>query len=357
MSDETAAPAPAMPESFSDPRQAVAWLNSQPEKPEQSEPEPNSAAASADPATAANESADEADTAPLEEAHGDDEGADPAAEPPIERPKSWSESEEAEWRSTPRALQQKIAAREQERDAAVRRAQNEAADKLKGLTAKEQAAEQARLTHETKAKEALNVLMREQVRDFPDVRSIEDVTRLAQTDPLRYIQWQAHQQELQAQAAVTQEAEQRTNTEKQGKRSAYQTEQDAKLKELIPDFADAKKLSAARDRALPLLTEYGLDLDTLNKWAETDAGFEILQHHGFQRIVADLMKSRDADAARAKAVQAPVNKQVPPVVRPGGRQPAGSSALQAATQAFNLNPNAKNAAALLTAQEKAASRH
>jgi hypothetical protein len=352
MTDETTVAASTPPESFSDPREAVKWMTSQPE-PAAAEPEPNSAAARAEPATAANESADEADTAPLEEATGEtDEGA-PADEPLRELPRSWSKDKADVWAKLDPAAQDILLEQDKRASAEIRRVQNEAADKLKGLTAREQAAEQARLAHETRAKEALNVLMREQVRDFPDVRSMEDVTRLAQTDPLRYIQWQAHQQELQAQAAVTQEAEQRTTQEKQGKRSAYQVEQDAKLKELIPDFADAKKLSAARDRALPLLTEYGLDLDTLNKWAETDAGFEILQHHGFQRIVADLMKSRDADAARQKASQAPINKQVPPVVRPGSRQPASNSALQSATQAFNLNPTAKNAAALAVAKRQA----
>jgi hypothetical protein len=86
---------------------------------------------SAEPATGETESAEEADAAPPEEAHGEDAEADPVAEPPIERPKSWTESEDAEWQSTPRALQQKIVARELERDNALRRSQNEAAEKRK----------------------------------------------------------------------------------------------------------------------------------------------------------------------------------------------------------------------------------
>ncbi|WP_316169146.1 hypothetical protein, partial [Bradyrhizobium sp. SZCCHNR3111] len=307
MTEETTQ-APAIPESFSSPDEAARfWTQAQVEQPAQEE---NSSAESAEPATAEHESADEADTAPLEEAPGETEGSDPEAEqlPPVERPRSWSKDDDADWKALPRAAQEKIAAREHARETELRRTQNDAAEKLKGLTAKEQAAEQARQAAETKAKQAYDVLLREQVRDFPDVRSMDDVTKLAQTDPLRYIQWQAHQQELQVQAAVVKEAEQRSNQEKQSKRSAYAEAQTAALREKIPDYADAAKLQAAREKALPLLSEYGLDLPTLNKWAETDAGFEILQHAGFQHLIADLLKARDTEAARQKAAKAPVTK-------------------------------------------------
>ncbi|WP_315731648.1 MULTISPECIES: hypothetical protein [unclassified Bradyrhizobium] len=357
MTEETTQ-APAIPESFSSPDEAARfWTQAQVEQPAQEE---NSSAESAEPATAEHESADEADTAPLEEAPGETEGSDPEAEqlPPVERPRSWSKDDDADWKALPRAAQEKIAAREHARETELRRTQNDAAEKLKGLTAKEQAAEQARQAAETKAKQAYDVLLREQVRDFPDVRSMDDVTKLAQTDPLRYIQWQAHQQELQVQAAVVKEAEQRSNQEKQSKRSAYAEAQTAALREKIPDYADAAKLQAAREKALPLLSEYGLDLPTLNKWAETDAGFEILQHAGFQHLIADLLKARDTEAARQKAAKAPVTKAVPPVVRPGARQSGGqSSALQSATQTFNLNPTPQNAAKLAVARRAASSRN
>lgn len=357
MSDEVSQSAPSeMPESFSDPRAAMAWMTSQPEKkpePAQAEPVTNSAAARAEPATAADESADEADTAPLEEATGETEETAPAEEPSRELPRSWSKDKAEIWAKLDPAAQDILLDQDKRASAEIRRVQNDAAEKLKGLTAREQAAEQARQAHETRAQEAYNVLLREQVRDFPDIRSIDDVRNLAKTDPFRYNEWQVHQQELQVHAATAQEAEQRSVQEKNGKRTAYQQEQEAKLREKIPDFADAKKMAVAREKALPVLTEYGLDLATLNKWADTDAGFEFLQHAGFQHLVADLMKFRDADAARQKAAQDPVTRQVPPVMRPGSRQNAGSSALQSATQAFNLNPSLKSATAALVARRSA----
>src|SRR4051812_20243453 len=91
------------PETFSSASEAAAYFTSLKEK--KSEP-----AESAETATADNQSASqEADAAPdADQAHGEDQEADPVDNQPlIERPKSWTESEEAEWRATPRALQQK----------------------------------------------------------------------------------------------------------------------------------------------------------------------------------------------------------------------------------------------------------
>lgn len=356
MTDETTQAAPAIPESFSSPDEAARfWTQARSEQPAQ---EQNSSVESAEPATAETESADEADTAQPEEAATSETQDDaPDESPPRELPRSWSKDKAELWSKLDADTQDYLLEHDKRSSAEVRRVQNEAAEKLKGLTAREQAAEQARQAHEARANEAMNVLLREQVRDFPDIRSMEDVTKLAQTDPLRYIQWQAHQQELQAQASVVQEANQRSTQERQNHRVSYMTAQDAALKKAIPEFSNAAKLTDARERALPLLAEYGLSAEQLAKWADTDAGFEILQHSGFQHLIADLMKARDGDAARQKAAKAPVNKAVPPVMRPGSRQPAGNSALQEATKVFNHNPTPANAAKLALARRAASSRN
>lgn len=360
----------AVPESFESADAALPFLISARSRkaqdgPQQSEPdaraaeadEPEIAAESAeDPATAEHELSGEDNAAPDEDQdHGEEEDADPVEDnqPPIARPKSWAKEDQAEWDGLPRSLQEKIAAREDARDKAIRKGQNEAAEKLKAVTAKEQAAEQARQAYEDRAKDALKVLIREQQRDFGDIKTIDDARNLAQADPFRYLQWQAHQQELQVQAQAVSEAETRAARDTQAKRTAYATAQDAKLKELVPDYADAKKLAAARDAAMPLLDEYGLSNDQLQKWAATDAGFEILQHAGFQKIISDLMKSRETDARLKAAAQAAAKKPVPPVQRPGVTRPTGqanSERVAALTTRLNNSGSLDDAVALLAAR-------
>src|SRR5258707_15310267 len=82
------------------------------------------------------------------EAPGETHEADPATRPPIAPPRSWTKDARAHWQTLPRETQAYVAAREQERERELRRSQNEAAERLKGLTAKEQAAEQARQHYE-----------------------------------------------------------------------------------------------------------------------------------------------------------------------------------------------------------------
>jgi hypothetical protein len=144
----------------------------------------NPTAERAKEATAETELPPEGDADPAEEPPiGEDEEADPEAEklPPIERPKSWTETEDAEWRATPRALQEKIVARELERDTAIRRAQNEAAEKLKGLTAKEQQAEQVRQQYEAKLPALMQALHNTNNTAFSDIKSQDDADLLAMT--------------------------------------------------------------------------------------------------------------------------------------------------------------------------------
>lgn len=341
MSDEAAAdtsitavelPADA-PASFDSPEAAARYFISK--KP---------TAESADEATAETELSDEDNAAPLDEAHGEDEGIDPAATPPIERPKSWTESEDAEWQATPRKLQEKIVARELERDTALRRTQNESAEKLKGLTAKEQQAEQARQQYETQAKAAFQVLLREQTRDFPDIKTLDDVRNLAASDPFRYLQWDSHQKELAAAQAASQQAESRAANDKQTERNARATRETALLIEKVPEFADAKKLDTAQKAAAQLFRDIGYSDKEL-----AELGNEpLLGDHRIQLIINDAMKFRAMQTAKVTALAKPL----PPVQRPGTSQPSGGNVgnIQALTQTLSTSGRVDDAVALLVAQ-------
>lgn len=345
MSDEAAeAPISAVelpadaPASFDSPEAAARYFISK--KP---------TAESADTATADNESADEADTAPPEEAHGEDEALDPASkEPPIERPKSWTDSEQAEWDATPRPLQQKIAARELERDSALRRAQNDAAEKLKGVTAKEQQAEQARQQYEAKIKSALAVLEREQLRDFSDIKTMADVTKMAAEDPFRKIQWDTHQQELAFAHAENERVQGERVKATQAERQARRAAETAKLIEKIPELADKTKMDAANKSAVQLFRDVGYSGQELASMGEE----RLLDDHRIQLIINDAMKFRALQAAKTAVTARPV----PPVQRPGARAPANADNVQALTQNLNNSGHIDDAVALLAAQRASRSR-
>lgn len=325
------------PESFDSPESATRYFLSQKKQ----------TADGADPATAEAELSDEDNAAPLDEAHGEDQEADPAATPPIERPKSWTESEDAEWQATPRKLQEKIVARELERDNALRRTQNDAAEKLKGLTAKEQQAEQARQQYEGKLKSAMEVLEREQLRDFADIKTFADIEKMAAEDPFRKMQWDVHQQRMQVVAHEAQQAESRKADAKRTEQQTRRLSETAKLIEKLPEFADKTKLDAAQKAAVQLFRDVGYSDQEL-----ADLGDErLLDDHRIQLIVNDAMKFR----ALQKAKTAVAAKPVPQVQRPGTTRPAGGNTerVQALTQSLSNSGRMEDAAALLIARRAA----
>ncbi|VIO73888.1 hypothetical protein [Bradyrhizobium ivorense] len=354
-----AAPA-AMPESFSSVAEAARFLTAERSRKDQAggtapagnEHTPDPAA---DPgATGDPELPVEGNAAPGENpAPGEGEDIDPANQPPIERPKSWAKEDQADWDGLPRSLQEKIAARETTREKAIRTSQNDAAEKLKGLTAKEQAAEQARASYEQNARNALEILAREQQRDFADIKTVDDVTKLAQTDPLRYIQWQAHQTQLAAIKNTVDAADKRKADETANEWKAFRLAENAKAIEHIPDLGDKAKAPKLMEKAVSLLKDVGFTPEDLGKY---DGGEKLsLFDHRVQRLLFDAIRYRDLQSARTAAV----TKPVPQVQRPGVKQPTGnanSERIQALTSKFHNSGSLKDAAALLAAQRRSSSR-
>src|SRR5580658_2981873 len=110
---------------------------------------------------------------------GETQGADPAQQAPsIEPPRSWTKEDKELFRDLPRATQERLVERERSREADFLRRQNEAAAKNKGLSAKEQAAEQMRAQYEQALPALLQTLQEQQAGAFADVHSIGDIERL-----------------------------------------------------------------------------------------------------------------------------------------------------------------------------------
>lgn len=279
--------------------------------------------------------------------------ADPAAEPPIEPPRSWTKEAKERWQSLPRETQEYLAEREQERDREVRRSQNETAEKLKGLTAKEQQAEQVRQQYEAALPALLKTLQQQQAGEFADIQSMADVERLSREDPFRFATWQAAQMKI---AAVNQEVE-RTQAkqaqEQQQSWSKFANEQDQKVYDLIPDLKDTTKAAKLQQATFDYLTDLGFQKDELvSNWNGQDK--ISFRDARMQKLVHDAARYQELKSKPP----APAAKPIPQVQRPGVSQPRGASddaKIQALNSKLERTGSAKDAAALLLARRAARS--
>jgi hypothetical protein len=278
-------------------------LNPAPEAPSPSEatpPEPE-------------KSAEEADAAPPQEATGEAEASDPVPEErPLDRPRSWSKDRQEAWAKLDRETQEYLLSHDREASANIRKAQNEAAERTKAITAKETAAEQARAQYEQALPLLLEAIQNDQQGQFADIKSIADVEKLAQEDWPRFALWQAHQMKIQAVKEQMIQATHRQEQEKQTKWQSFAREQDALFREKAPDLADADAMSKAANAAVGMLKDVGFSDDELGRmW--NGQGDLSLRDHRVQLLIRDGVRYREAQAAAKKVTAVPK----PPVQRPG----------------------------------------
>jgi hypothetical protein len=232
--------------------------------------------------------------------------------PPIEPPGSWRADAKEKFRTLPRETQEYLVERESERERLLTRGQQETAERLRGLTAKEQQVEQARQQYEAALPQLLQTLQTQQAGAFSDIKSIEDVERLAQQDWPRYLQWDVAQKKV---AAVTQEmqsAYQRQMQERANKFAEFAKREDSLFVEKAPEMTDAAKAAKLQSSALNALKDMGFsDQELAQSWhGERDIS---LRDHRVQLLVRDALLWREAQQKAKTAVTRPV----PPVQRPG----------------------------------------
>lgn len=285
---------------------------------------------------------------PATEAPGATKEADPAEEPSIEPPRSWTKEAKDRWQSLPRDTQEYLAQREQERDGEFRRSQNEAAEKLKGLTAKETAAEQARQKYETALPEVQRTIESQIGAQFPDVKTMADVERLATEDWPRFIQWQAAQMKLASVAQEAQLAKSRQDKDSSDKLASFIAEQDKLFLDKAPEMKDSTKAAALAKSARTMLESIGFtDTELGSLWSGSDK--LSLRDHRTQLLIRDAARYRDAQAQVAK----PLPKPVPQVQKPGVSRPAGAAnadEVGALTKRLEQTGSVRDAVALLRAR-------
>jgi hypothetical protein len=336
-------------------RDAARALASARKPKEPKEPE----APASDPAIEVSEDqrlADEANAAPPEEAPGETQEADPADEPSIEPPRSWTKEAKERWNSLPRETQEYLAEREQERDREVRRSQNEAAEKTKALTAKEQAVEQARQQYEAALPILAQNIQASMSAEFADIRTMADVQKLAQEDWPRYARWDAQQKQLAAVQQEHQTALERQEAERTAKFAEFAKAQDALLIEKVPELADQDKAAKLQKAAIGVLHDAGFTDQELSQSWNGEGAFN-LRDHRWQAVIIKAAKYDAAQHGVAEKVTAAKAKPLPPVQRPGVAQPKGAqreATIQALTQRLDKSSgiNALRAASQLIAERR-----
>jgi hypothetical protein len=284
---------------------------------------------------------------------GETQGDDRAEVPPIEPPRSWTKEDKELFKGLPRETQERLAERERSRESDFLRRQNEAAEKLKGLSAQQLAVEQAKRQYEAALPTLLQSLQ-QQAAEFSDIRSISDVERLARENWPRYVLWDAQQKKI---AAVQQQAGAalaRQSQEAQHNWSSFVQQQDALFLEKAPELAEKGQLAKIADNAAGMLKDFGFeDHELAEMWNGRRA--LSLRDHRVQLLLRDGVRYRDAQAAARSAAARPV----PHVQRPGAALPRGAESdarISALNTRLEQSGTLKDAAALLAAQRQARAR-
>jgi hypothetical protein len=253
------------------------------------------------------------DAAPLDtEAPGATEATpDPAAEPPVEPPRSWTAEEKEAFRSLPREAQSRIAEREHSREADFRRRQNEVAEQRKATDAEREKMAQARTQYESALPQLLQNL--HQNPEFADVRTMEDVERMANEDWPRFARWQFHQQKVAAVEAELKATQSRQEQEKRTPWEHFAKRQDELFLERAPEMQDATKRTKTTEAATKLLQDIGYTPEELGHLWQTPA----FRDHRMQQLILQAVRFQDA---KQQAINA-AKKPLPPVQRPGVSQP------------------------------------
>jgi hypothetical protein len=306
-----------------------------------------------DDAAFAQESASpEAGTAQPQAGPGETQATDPADDQPsIEPPRSWTKEDKELFKGLPRETQQRLAERERSRESDFLRRQNEAAEKLKGLSAQEQAAEHVRAQYEQALPILLGALQEQQAGAFADVRSVADLEKMAREDWPRYVQWDAQQKKIAAVTQQLQAALARQSHETAQRWSTFVADEDARFRQRAPELADGEAHAKAARAAADMLKELGFSDAELGEMWHAGRGVS-LRDHRIQLLIRDGVRFRDAQAAARK----PAPKAVPDVQRPGpapARNADADGRVKDLTDRLNATGNLRDAAALLVARRAA----
>lgn len=285
------------------------------------------------------------------EATGEQAEAVEQPEALLELPRSWSKDKAELWAGLDPSIQNYLLDQDSKATKAVRQAQNEAAEQRRSIDTERQQMEQARKQYEEALPVLLQTLQQQQMGEFSDIKTIQDVERLAREDWPRYALWDAQQKKVAAIQQEMSQAQQRQQQEFRVKWEKFAGDEDAKFLELAPEMVNAESAKKVADASLSMLKDIGFTDQDLSKLWNGEASLSLRDHRA-QLLIRDAVRYRQAQANAPKKA----SKPVPVVQRPGSpasRVPEADIRIKQIDQRFESNPTWKNAAELLIAQRAA----
>jgi hypothetical protein len=269
----------------------------------------------------------------------EDEGDSDPAEPAIAAPKSWPADMRDAFVKLPRDLQEVIAARESERDAAFNRQVNEAAEKRKAAEAELTAASSERRQYLANLSALIDGLVQQSAGEFADIRTTGDLERMAAQDPQRYLRWQARRETLQAARGEQARLLEREQAEQAKRVRGFALQQRRLLLEKIPELADRKTAKATQAEMNDYLRGIGFTDQETEQWLD----------HRYALVIRDAVRYRKGQQAAKSAVEKKV-VNLPRVQKPGsGNDAKGEKSAQqkaAVTRIARFGTTDQQAAAL-----------
>lgn len=236
------------------------------------------------------------------------------SDPPVEPPRSWTREEKERFKSLPRETQEYLAGREKDRESNFLKSQTETAEAKKAAEAERQRLEKTRVDYEQALPALLQALNQQSAQEFSDIKTWDDVAKMAREDPIRYTEWDAHQKRVNAVRAETTQIRNRQMQDAQNAFAQYAHEQDSAILEKQPDMKDPKVRERVQKEAQEyLVSELGFKQEELAA-AWNGQGSISLRDARLQGVIRDALRWQNAQKA-AKAAR-PSNT-APPPARPG----------------------------------------
>jgi hypothetical protein len=201
----------------------------------------------------------------------------------------------------PPEVQARLVEIDRSRELEVQRVQSQLAETKRADEARAAAMEQARVQYEQSLAYAMQLAQWND--EFADIKTIDDVTRLARDDWPRYVQWDANEKRKQGLQQQYQQVQQQQHYEYSQRWNQFAEAEDQKFAQKYPDA------TALRDDAVNYLQTSGFSQDEMAQhW---NSG--IWRDARMQAVLRDATLYSKAQKAKAEAAKKPV----PPVQRPG----------------------------------------
>jgi hypothetical protein len=199
-----------------------------------------------------------------------------------------------------------------------------------------------------------SVITAEFARDFPDIKSLNDLHTLAHTNPERYVKAHAALSRAQAVVSEHQRLGQQAAQDAQAQFEKWAMQQDEVFNGRHPEMKDPKIAKQMGDLMKQELAKIGLSQQEIAalRSGQQDISFRDARA---QEILLDAVRWR-AGKDRMREIAA---KPLPAVQRPGtwrDAMPGEHAAVQAAEKAMSANPSLRNATRLMQARRAARTR-